>query len=248
MNASIHTIHSKFHFSEIKRYFGSVQPSGQQMKMKKNGGVLVVMLDSPNEEVNSLTSEKTIEMLQIIQQVETNPAITSVVITSSKPGCFVAGADISMLEKCKTASETAKIVEDAHNLLDRIEQSKKPIVAAINGICLGGGLELALACHYRIALKDKKTIFGFPEVLLGLLPGAGGTQRCPKLTSVATALTLQLTGKTVKADKAKKMGLVDLLVYPLGPGLKPAQQNTMEYLEEIAIKTARDLASGQLKV
>lgn len=127
-------------------------------------------------------------------------------------------------------------------------QSKKPYVAAINGVCLGGGFELALACHYRIATKDKKTSLGLPEVMLGLLPGAGGTQRVPKLASVPTALDLELTGKNLKADKAKKLGLVDLLVQPLGPGLTTAEQNTMQYLEETAIKAAKDLASGKLKV
>lgn len=127
-------------------------------------------------------------------------------------------------------------------------QSPKPFVAAINGVCLGGGFELALACHYRIATKDKKTSFAFPEVMLGLLPGSGGTQRVPKLTSVPTALDLELTGKSVKADKAKKLGLVDLLVAPLGPGLKSAEANTIEYLEETAIKAAKDIASGKLKV
>lgn len=205
-------------------------------------------LDAPNAKVNSLGSEIQNEFAQILQQLETNPAITSAVITSAKPGCFIAGADISMLEKCKTAADTAKIVEEAHALFNRLEQSKKPVVAAINGVCLGGGLELALACQYRIALKDKKTTLGFPEVMLGLLPGAGGTQRCPQLTSVPTTLDLQLTGKSVKADKAKKLGLVDLLVSPLGPGLKSAEQTTAEYLEETAIKAAKDLASGKTKV
>lgn len=84
--------------------------------------------------------------------------------------------------------------------------------------------------------------------MLGLLPGAGGTQRLPKLTSVPTALDLALTGKSVKADKAKKLGIVDLLVAPLGPGLKSAEQNTLEYLEQTAINAAKDLASGKLKV
>lgn len=78
---------------------------------------------------------------------------------------------------------------------------------------------MALACHYRIATKDKKTGFGLPEVMLGLLPGAGGTQRTRKLTSIPTALDLALTGKTIKSDKAKKLGLVDMLVSPLGPGM-----------------------------
>lgn len=94
-----------------------------------------------------------------------------------KPGCFIAGADIGMLEACKTAEEATKISHGAQIMFDRMEKSRKPIVAAINGVCLGGGLEIALACHYRIATKDKKTGLGLPEVMLGLLPGGGGTQR-----------------------------------------------------------------------
>lgn len=153
-----------------------------------------------------------------------------------------------MLEATKSAEETTKLSHDCQILLDRLERSSKPVVAAINGVALGGGLELALACHYRIATKDKKTTVGLPEVMLGLLPGGGGTQRLPRLTSVPTALDMALTGKNVKADKAKKLGIIDLLVDPLGPGNKAAEQNTIEYLEKTAILAAKDLASGKLKV
>lgn len=84
-----------------------------------------------------------------------------------------------------------------------------------------------MACHYRIAVKEKKTSLGLPEVMLGLLPGSGGTMRLPQLTSIPTALDLELTGKSVRADKAKKLGMVDLLVEPLGPGLTPAEQRLL---------------------
>lgn len=231
-----------------KRYLASDAPSSKFIRTKNVDGVLVVTLDAPNAKVNSLGAEMQAEFEKILQELETNPAITSAVINSAKPGCFIAGADISMLEKCKTPEDAIKISHEGQILFDRLEKSSKPVVAAINGVCLGGGLELALACHYRIATKDKKTSLGLPEVMLGLLPGAGGTQRLPKLTSVPTALDLELTGKTVKADKAKKLGIVDLLVSPLGPGLKTAEENTLEYLEETAIKAAKDLASGKLKV
>lgn len=83
---------------------------------------------------------------------------------------------------------------------------------------------MALACHYRIAVKDKKTGLGLPEVMLGLLPGAGGTQRLPKYAGLPTSLDMMLTGKTLKADRAKKAGIVDLVVQPLGPGLKSSEQ------------------------
>lgn len=134
------------------------------MKTRIVDGVLVITLDAPNAKVNSLGAEMQGEFEKVLQDIETNPSITSAVITSAKPGCFVAGADISMLEKCKTPADATKISHNGQILFDRLEKSRKPIVAAINGVCLGGGLELALACHYRIATKDKKTTLGLPEV------------------------------------------------------------------------------------
>lgn len=160
----------------------------------------------------------------------------------------MAGADINMLQSLKTAEEVVEISRVAQRIMNEIEESKKPFVAAIQGSCLGGGLELALACHYRIAVKDRKTGLGLPEVMLGLLPGGGGTQRAPKLAGVPTALDLELTGKTVKADRARKIGIVDLLVDPLGPGLEFPEARTIQYLEEVAVGIAKDLAAGKLKV
>lgn len=232
----------------IQSRFLASAPVGKHIKTKIVDNVLVVTLDSPNVKVNSLGAEVQAEFDAVFRDLETNPAVNSAVVISAKPGCFVAGADITMLEKCKSAEEATKISHDGQIMFNKLEKSRKPIVAAINGVCLGGGLELAMACHYRIAVKDKRTNLGLPEVMLGLLPGAGGTQRLPKLSSIPTALDLALTGKNVKADKAKKLGIVDLLVNPLGPGLKPAEQNTIEYLEKVAIQTAKDLASDKLKV
>ncbi|XP_058819370.1 trifunctional enzyme subunit alpha, mitochondrial [Topomyia yanbarensis] len=228
--------------------FMASAPPGKQVKTKIVDNVLVITLDAPNSKVNSLGMEVQAEFETILRDLETNPSVTSAVVISAKPGCFIAGADISMLEKCKSAAEASKISHEGQIQFNKMEKSKKPIVAAINGVCLGGGLELALACHYRVAVKDKKTNLGLPEVMLGLLPGAGGTQRLPKLTSIPTALDLALTGKNVKADKAKKLGIVDMLVNPLGPGLKSAEENTLEYLEKVAVQVAKDIASGTLKV
>lgn len=188
------------------------------------------------------------EFESIFREIQSSPQIQAAVLISGKPGCFVAGADINMLYSLKTAEEVTQISRDAQRIMNELEDSKKPFVAAIQGTCLGGGLELALACHYRIAVKDKKTGLGLPEVMLGLLPGGGGTQRMPRLAGVPTALDLALTGKTVKADRAKKLGIVDLLVDPLGPGLDFADARTVQYLEEVAVGIARDLAAGKLKV
>lgn len=188
------------------------------------------------------------EFKAVLSDIESNGQIQAAVLISGKPGCFIAGADIGMLEKCKTVEDGTRVSKVGQDILGAIEKSPKPIVAAIQGSCLGGGLEVALSCHYRIAVKDKKTGMGLPEVMLGLLPGAGGTQRLPRLTSVPTALDMELTGKTVKADRAKKLGIVDLLVDPLGPGLEFPEVRTQQYLQEVAISVAKELASGKLKV
>lgn len=188
------------------------------------------------------------EMDSILHEIESNPSIHAAVLISSKPDCFIAGADIGMLSKCKNEEEVRQISKTGHQMLGAIANSKKPVVAAIQGACLGGGLEVALSCHYRIAVKDKKTSLGLPEVMLGLLPAAGGTQRLPAITSIPTTLDMALTGKQVKADKAKKLGIVDMLVDPLGPGLVSPQVGTQKYLEDVAVSIAKQLASGKLKV
>jgi enoyl-CoA hydratase / long-chain 3-hydroxyacyl-CoA dehydrogenase len=125
--------------------------------------VLIIKLDSPGVKVNSLGKEVTQEFEGVLKEFESNPNVKSAVLISAKPGCFVAGADITMLEQCKTVDEARKISHEAQIMFNRMEKSSKPIVCAINGICLGGGFELALACHYRIATKDKKTGLGLPE-------------------------------------------------------------------------------------
>nr|CAG4644583.1 EOG090X01G2 [Leptodora kindtii] len=232
------------------RYLSTTRVASDRIhtRYEVKNGVAVITLDSPNSKVNTLNSETMSEMKELLDQVEKDSSVTSAVLISGKPGCFIAGADIMMLSRCKEAEEATKLSKACQDVLFDVEKSKKPVVAAIMGSCLGGGLEVAMACHYRVAVKDKKTALGLPEVLLGLLPGGGGTQRLPKLTSLPTAMDMILTGKSLKADKAKKLGVVDMTVEPLGPGLHSADQQTLEYLEKIAIGTASDLASGKLKV
>jgi len=230
------------------RFLAVAASERKHIRTKQIDNVLVVTLDSPGVKVNSLGEEVSAEFEAVIQEIETNPSISAAVVNSAKPGCFVAGADITMLEKCKTVEDGIRVSHNGQLMFQRMENSRKPIVAAIHGVALGGGLELALACHYRVATKDKKTAVGLPEVMLGLLPGAGGTQRLPKLAGIPTSLDMALTGKTVKADKAKKLGIIDLLVPALGPGVEDAETNTMKNLEDVAVKVAKDLASGKLKV
>jgi enoyl-CoA hydratase/long-chain 3-hydroxyacyl-CoA dehydrogenase len=126
------------------------------------------------------------------------------------------------------------ISHGAQDMMDRLAASGRPVVAAINGNCLGGGLETALACTYRIATTSPKTVLGVPEVMLGILPGAGGTQRLPRKVGIQKALDLALTGRMIKADRARKMGLVDQVVDPYA-------------LEHSAIQAVKDLAAGRIK-
>lgn len=181
-----------------------------------------------------------------MQEVLANKDAKSCVLLSSKQGCFIAGADIGWLDSAGSIEELKAISLNGQAVMQKLQDSTKPVVAAINGSCLGGGFEVALGCHYRMATKSPKTFVGLPEVLLGLLPGAGGTQRLPKLIGLPGALDIALTGKNVRAEKAKKLGIIDLLVDPLGPGIKSAEDRTMDYFEEVAINTASNLASGSL--
>ncbi|XP_076223569.1 monolysocardiolipin acyltransferase Mtpalpha [Nomia melanderi] len=233
-------------YHQTIRSFASI--NAKHFKYRVVDNVAVITIDSPGSKVNTLNAEVMGEITPILRNVENDPSVNSAVLISGKPGCFIAGADISMIRDFKTAEDGYKVAVGGQEILNDIEKSKKPIVAAIQGSCLGGGLEVALACHYRLAVNDAKTNLALPEVMLGLLPGAGGTQRLPKLTAIPNALDMALTGKNIKADKAKKMGVVDMLVNRLGPGIAPAEENTMRYLEETAIKVAKDIASGELKI
>ncbi|XP_039312295.1 trifunctional enzyme subunit alpha, mitochondrial isoform X2 [Solenopsis invicta] len=217
-------------------------------KYKTVGDVAVITIDSPNAKVNTLNKELMAEIEGLLKEIQTNSLVNSAVIISGKPDNFIVGADITMLQSLPDAEAGYQLAKDGHRIMDLIANSTKPIIAAINGSCLGGGLEVALACHYRLAVNNKQTNLGLPEVRLGLLPGGGGTQRLPQLVPLATALDMVLTGKNLKPDKAKKVGLVDIVVNRLGPGVALPEENTIRYLEETAIKTAQDIANGRLKI
>lgn len=197
--------------------------------------------------MNTLSREMFPEFTSALEEVSKNESCRGVVLISGKTSGFIAGADIKMIESCKTQDEIYQLSKMGQKIFFDMERSKKPIVSAIMGPCLGGGLEVALATHYRIAVNDNKTVVGLPEVKLGLLPGSGGTQRLPRLVSVPDALDMALTGKMVKAKKAKSLGLVDMLVEPLGPGISSPENRTLEYLEDVAVQVTRRLAKEGLK-
>uniref|UniRef100_A0A8C6B7H3 enoyl-CoA hydratase n=1 Tax=Monodon monoceros TaxID=40151 RepID=A0A8C6B7H3_MONMO len=170
------------------------------------GDVAVIRINSPNSKVNTLGQEVHSEFIEVMNEVWSSNQIRSAVLISSKPGCFIAGADLNMLTACTTSQEVTQISQEAQRMFEKVEKSTKPIVAAINGSCLGGGLEVG----------------------------------------VPAAFDMMLTGRGIRADRAKKMGLVDQLVEPLGPGIKPPEERTIEYLEEVAITFAKGLADKKI--
>ncbi|UJR82594.1 fatty acid oxidation complex subunit alpha FadJ [Sandaracinus amylolyticus] len=179
---------------------------------KRDGGVVVLRMDVPGEPVNTLKASFAEDFARVFDELERDTSVKAIVFTSGKKSGFIAGADITMLQKAKTDREAAELSRAGQRALDRIATFRAPVVAAIHGAALGGGLEVAMACHARVASDDPKTKLGLPEVQLGLLPGAGGTQRLPRLVPIQTALDMLLTGKQLDAKKAKKVGLVDEVV------------------------------------
>jgi 3-hydroxyacyl-CoA dehydrogenase/enoyl-CoA hydratase/3-hydroxybutyryl-CoA epimerase len=203
-------------------------------RVEIEGGVATALFDAPGEPVNTLSAETGAEFQALLEELGRDPSVRAVVLASGKPDGFVAGAKIEMLQRVRTAAEAEALSRDAQAGFDRLERFPKPVVAAIHGACLGAGLEWALACRWRLASDDRRTQLGLPEVQLGLIPGAGGTQRLPRLVGIAAALDLVLTGKTLRARKALKLGLVDEVV--------PAP-----ILLQVARRRALDLADGRVR-
>lgn len=176
------------------------------------GGVAVVTFDLPNEPVNKISQAVGWELEELLDRLARDEVVKSVVLRSGKPDVFIAGADIEEFIRLRTPDEATRLSRDGQLLMQKIAESAKPVVAAIHGACLGGGLELALACHYRVASDHPKTLLGLPEVQLGLIPGAGGSTRLPRLIGVRAAFDLILTGKSEGAMKALRIGLIDEMV------------------------------------
>jgi 3-hydroxyacyl-CoA dehydrogenase/enoyl-CoA hydratase/3-hydroxybutyryl-CoA epimerase len=186
-------------------------PSAFTLNVREDG-IAILTMDVPGESMNTLKIEFADQIDSVLKQIQADSSIKGVVLISGKSNSFVAGADISMLAACETAADATAIAKGGQDMFQRIEDMPVTFVAAIHGPALGGGLELALACHYRVCSDDAKTQLGLPEVQLGLLPGSGGTQRLPRLISVQQAMKMMLTGASVRAKQAKKYGIVDDMV------------------------------------
>ena len=181
--------------------------------LEKKEDVAIITMNDEHKSVNSLSIPVLEDLDTILKFIDKNQSsFKGLVFMSSKEDCFLAGADISIFETLTSQELGEKASRELQRIFGAFSDLKIPTLAAIHGVCLGGGLELSLACHYRIGSAHKSTSLGLPEVQLGLIPGGGGTQRLPRLIGIAASLDLILTGKRVDSKKALKLGLLDDVV------------------------------------
>lgn len=176
-----------------------------------NEGIYTIAVNRPDK-LNALNKTVIEELSKAIDEVLNNDKIKAAIITGSGPKSFVAGADISEFLSLDSNAGKAFAQKGQETVFNKIENSPKPILAAVNGFALGGGCELAMACHFRLASTNAK--FGQPEVNLGLIPGYGGTQRLTQLVGKGKAMELMMTGAIIEADEAKSLGLVNEVTAP----------------------------------
>ncbi|MEP7384729.1 MAG: fatty acid oxidation complex subunit alpha FadJ [Gemmatimonadota bacterium] len=193
--------------------------------------IATITFDLPGSAVNTFSREVQEEFEALFERLERDATIAGAVLVSGKADSFIAGADIEEFLTWTTPQQAEVASRTGQALLDRLERLRVPVVAAIHGTCMGGGLEAALACAYRIATDHPTTVLALPEVQLGICPGAGGTQRLPRTIGLQAALDMILTGKNVRARKAMQIGLVHELVHPA-------------ILRRIAVQRAREIADG----
>ena len=181
----------------------------KNFKLDIENGVATLIFDLENEKVNKLSFEVLRQLDKILDDIKSNQDINLLLIDSAKKNIFIAGADIKEIDAFETEDEVYEALLKGHKVLDKLESLVIPTVAYINGACMGGGLELALCCNYRVASTNTKTILSFPEIKLGFFPGLGGTIRAPKLIGLIPSLDLILSAKKLDAKKAYRMGLVN---------------------------------------
>ena len=194
-------------------------------------GIATVVLDLKGQPVNVISRAVKDEFLACFAALADDARVRAVAFFSGKADNFIAGADIEEFVTLSSAAEAERLAADGQDMLDRVARFPKPIAVGIHGACLGGGFEFALACHYRVATDHPKTQIGLPEVQLGILPAAGGCQRLPRLVGARAALDMILAGKSERAAKAFRLGMVDELVAP-------------PILADITLAAARRMAGG----
>jgi len=180
----------------------------QSLLTSLENNIFIITINRPDK-LNALNKDKMNDLNNAVDEIYNNQEIKSAIITGSGEKAFVAGADIKEFVGL-SLEEGKSLAKKGHEIFDKIENSPKPIVAAVNGFALGGGCELALACHFIIASENAK--FGQPEVNLGLIPGYGGTQRLTQLIGRNRAMQLLMTGEMISAEDAEKYGMVNKVV------------------------------------
>lgn len=201
----------------------------ESIRIVPKGDVALVEWDLVGEKVNKLSSPVMMRFKEVVEELKKSNYKAAILI-SRKPKIFIAGADIEEIEKLNTKEDFERVLKPAHEIINAFEDLPMPTIAAIHGACMGGGLELSMACDYRMATDDDSTRIGLPETKLGIIPGFGGCIRLPRIVGLQAALDIILAGKAVPGKKALKMGLVDECV--------PAQM-----LEEKALKMAAHVAT-----
>jgi len=196
----------------------------RSIQVELNQGVAILKLNNPP--VNQLSKPFVEEMKEAFQSAFSDSEVKAIILTGTEKN-FIAGADITEIQQVKDRSLLLPLVMENNRFLNSIEQGPKPVIAAINGNCLGGGLEIAMACHYRIAALGIQV--GQPEVQIGLIPGAGGTQRLPRLVGLPDALTMIATGQPISAEEGLKKGCVDEVV-PLESLLEKARGTAEQFI------------------
>jgi len=206
-----------------------------------NEGILTVTINRP-EKLNALNRQVIEELADVISTIYSDAAIKAAIITGSGPKSFVAGADISEFLELDGKGGQALARKGQDLVFSKIERCPKPVIAAVNGFALGGGCELAMACHFRLSSENAR--FGQPEVNLGLVPGYGGTQRLTQLIGKGKAMELMMTGAMVNAQEAKALGLTNE-VYPLEDLLPKAKQLLQVIIAKapVAIKKVIELTN-----
>ena len=180
----------------------------QFVKLEREESVAVVTIDRPP--VNALNTQTLQELESLFDELKQDQSVKVVLLASKNPNVFIAGADIKEFPTLTSKAQAQAASLRGQAILNKIEGLEKPVIAAINGVCLGGGMELVLACHIRIAGDHAR--FGQPEINLGIVPGFGGTQRLPRIVGMSKATELILTGDMITAQEALRIGLVNRVV------------------------------------
>ena len=209
-----------------------------KIKIAKNNKIGIVTVNRP-ESLNAMNKDVVIEFISKIEGLLSEGDIRVIIITGSGEKAFIAGADIKLMQKMNK-SEAYEFANLGHKLANTIENSDKPVIAAVNGFALGGGSEIALACHIRVASDN--AVFAQPEVKIGLLPGWGGTQRLPRIIGKGLANELIITGRNVDAQEALEIGLVNRVVS------KEELINTCVDIAQLIIKNSPNAISESIKL